>query len=276
MRTILYLGVLTGLCIFIGYTIGGQSGAFFAFFISILLNFFSYWFSASIVLKMYGAKELPKENFPHIYKIIQGLCLKNSMPMPRLFLIDMPQPNAFATGRDEQHAVVGISSSIMELLTDEELTGVLAHELSHIKNKDMLISSMAATLAGAISLISRILYFGGGRDEEGGGGSNAASFIIFLVLTPLIALLIQLAISRTREFEADTSGARLVGHGHGLASALQKLESYAKGHPSNGTSAERASSHLFIVNPFRPSFIMSLFSTHPPMEQRIQKLRILG
>lgn len=271
MRTILYLGVLTGLCIFIGYTIGGQSGAFFAFFIAILLNFFSYWFSASIVLKMYGAKELPREQSPEIYRIIQGLCLKNSMPMPKVFLIDMPQPNAFATGRDEQHAVVGISPSIVQLLSEEELAGVLAHELSHIKNKDMLISSMAATLAGAISLVSRIMYFGGGRDEE--GGSNMASFIIFLILTPLIALLIQLAISRTREFEADKSGAQLVGHGRGLASALQKLESFAKGHPTDGTSAQQASSHLFIVNPFRPSFVMSLFSTHPSTEERVQRLQ---
>lgn len=271
MRTILYLGVLTGLCIFIGYTIGGQNGAFFAFFIAILLNFFSYWFSASIVLKMYGAKELPREQSPKIYKIIQGLCLKNSMPMPKIFLIDMPQPNAFATGRDENHAVVGISPSIVQLLTEEELTGVLAHELSHIKNKDMLISSMAATLAGAISLVSRIMYVGGGRDEE--GGSNMASFIIFLILTPFIAFLIQLAISRTREFEADKSGAKLVGHGRDLAVALQKLESFAKGHPANGTSAQQASSHLFIVNPFRPSFIMSLFSTHPSTEERVQRLQ---
>lgn len=219
---------------------------------------------------MYGAKELAQDTFPDIYRIVGGLCLKNSMPMPRIFLIDMPAPNAFATGRDENHAVVGISPSIMQLLNEEELTGVLAHELSHIKNKDMLISSMAATLAGAISLVSRMMYFGGGRDEE--GGSNMASFIIFLILTPLIALLIQLAISRTREFEADKSGSQLVGHGHGLASALQKLESCAKGHPANGTSAQQASSHLFIVNPFQPSFIANLFSTHPPMEQRIQRL----
>lgn len=276
MRTVLYLGVLTGLCIFIGYTLGGQSGAFFAFFIAVLLNFFSYWFSASIVLKMYGGKELPRDQFPDIYRIIQELCLKNSMPMPRIFLIDMPQPNAFATGRDEHHAVVGVSHSIMQLLSEEELTGVLAHELSHIKNKDMLISSMAATLAGAISLIGRVAYMGAGRDEEGGGGSNTASFIILLVLTPLIALLIQLAISRAREFEADKSGAQLVGHGRGLATALQKLESFSKGHPTDGTPAQQASSHLFIVNPFRPSFIMNLFSTHPSMEERIRRLQTIA
>jgi len=275
MRTILYLGVLTGLCIFIGYMMGGENGAFIAFFIALLINFFSYWFSASIVLKMYGAKELPQEKFPDIYRIIQGLCLKNVMPMPRIFLIDMPAPNAFATGRNEHHAVVGISPSIMQLLNEEELTGVLAHELSHIKNKDMLISTMAATLAGAISMLSHTVYLGGGRNEEG-GSNNAVSFILLVVLTPIIAMLIQLAISRTREFEADASGAKLVGHGNGLASALQKLESFAKGRPLEASTAQQASSHLFIVNPFKPSFLMNLFSTHPSMEERIKRLRIIA
>jgi heat shock protein HtpX len=224
---------------------------------------------------MYKAKELPREKFPDIYTIIQGLCLKNSMPMPRVFLIDMPQPNAFATGRNEQHAVVGISPSIMQILTKEELTGVLAHELSHIKNKDMLISTMAATLAGAISLLGHVAFIGGGRDEEG-GSNNIASFIILAILTPFIASLIQLAISRTREFEADASGAKLIGHGTGLASALQKLESFAKGHPTQGTPAQQASSHLFIVNPFKPSFLMNLLSTHPSMEERIKRLNVIA
>lgn len=270
MRTVLYLAVLTGLFLAIGYYLGGQNGMFFALIIAAALNFGSYWFSSKIVLAMYGAKEMPREQYEALYRMITDLANRASLPMPKLYLIDMPTPNAFATGRDEHHAVVGVTRGIMEILTEDELRGVLAHELSHIKNKDMLVSTMAATLAGAISYLTQMIAFGGGRDGEGRG--NLITSLALLILTPLLAMLIQLAVSRAREYGADKSGAELLGHGMSLAAALRKLEAVAKARPLEGSEAQVATSHLFIVNPFKTGGLANLFSTHPPMQERIRRL----
>jgi heat shock protein HtpX len=270
MRTTIYLAVLTGLFIAIGFLLGGSEGAVLAFVLALAMNFASYWWSSTIVLKLYGAQPMSRQEYPWIFEAIEDLAVKASLPMPGVYLIPTEAPNAFATGRNEKHAVVGITQGILGLLSEEELRGVLAHELSHIKNRDVLVSTMAATLAGAISLIGRLAYFGGSDNEN---RSNAISFLLLVIVTPIIAMLIQLAISRSREYGADKSGAHLLGDGSALASALQKLGSFSKTHPVQGTPAQEAAAHLFIVNPFRASLFMSLLSTHPPMEERVKRLR---
>ncbi len=272
MRTTIYLAALTGLFIAIGFLFGGSNGAIMAFILAIAMNFVSYWWSSSIVLKIYGAKPMPREEYLWIFEMVEDLSKKAELPMPGIYLIPTDAPNAFATGRNEKHAIVGITQGILRLLTADELRGVLAHELSHIKNRDVLVSTMAATLAGAISLIARLAYFGGNDDNR----SNAMSFVLLVVATPIIAMLIQLAISRSREYGADKSGARMLGNGTQLASALQKLGSFAKVHPVQGTPAQESAAHLFIVNPFRASFFTKLLSTHPPMEERIKRLESIS
>lgn len=267
-RTFLYFAILMGLFIAVGALLGGSKGIIYAFFIAAALNFLSYWFSSSLVLAMYGAKEMKESDFPEIYRILRELSMKSSLPLPKVYLINIPQANAFATGRNEHHAVVGITMGILHLLTEDELRGVLSHELSHIKNKDMLIGTMSATLAGAISWIGHLFLFGQGNNDR----NNLFVSLVLFIITPLLALLIQLAISRTREFHADSSGAHLVGEGKHLASALRKLNEAVKKTPLATFSGGNATSHLFIVNPFKPSFFTNLFSTHPPMEERIKRL----
>lgn len=269
MRTVLYLGALTGLFLGIGYLLGGFEGALAAFFLATLLNVGSYWFSDKIVLALYQAKPLPREQAPELYTMVQELCTKYQLPLPRIYHIKDPSPNAFATGRNEQHAVLGITTGILDLMTLDELRGVLAHELSHIKNKDMLISTMAATLAGAISFLARSIYFFGGNDDR---RSETLSFIFFLIVTPILAILIQFAVSRTREYEADASGARLLGEGTTLAAALRKLKDGIARHPMHAAGGQAATAHLFIVNPFSLGFVGKLFSTHPPLDDRIARL----
>ncbi len=274
-KTFLLLSILTGLILGAGYFIGGQNGVIIALMLAAVMNFVSYWFSDRIVLAMYKAKPLPENIHPQLHASVRKIAEKMHIPMPRLYMVNLPVPNAFATGRNKEHAVVAVSPSILELLNERELEGVLAHELSHIQNRDILISSIAATLAGALSYLSQIAYYGmlfsGGKDDRGQRG-NPLVAILMIVITPIIATLLHLAISRSREFLADETGAKAIGASEGLASALLKLHGYSKQHPLIGQPKHEATAHLFIVNPFKPSVLLRLFSTHPPVEERVKRL----
>ena len=274
VKTALLLGALTGLLMLIGGLIGGKGGVYIAFIFAVILNFGSYWFSDKIVLKMYKAQEVSESSAPDLYNIVRNLAMKAGLPMPRIFIIPEETPNAFATGRNEKHAVVAVTEGIMRILKKEELEGVIAHELSHIKNKDMLISSIAATIAGAITMLATMAQwaaiFGGGSssDEEGGGG--IIGFIAMAIFAPLAAAVIQMAISRSREYLADARGASITKNPYGLASALEKLTNASQIIPMN---AKPSTAHLFIVNPLSGKAFMNLFSTHPPLAERIARLR---
>ncbi len=276
LKTTLLLGSLTGLIISGGYFWGGQNGALFALIISALMNFVSYWFSDKIVLAMYGAKEISEQENPRLYGIIQELTKKDGLPMPKIYKVNLPVPNAFATGRNEKHSAVAVTEGILGLLDEKELRGVLAHELSHVKNRDILISSVAATLAGAISYLAQMAYWGGmffGGDRQSRDRENVFGLLAFVILSPLIATLLHLALSRSREYGADKSGAQLCDDPLSLAAALQKLDLFSKNYPLAGTAKNEATSHLFIVNPFKPSLLLNLFSTHPPIEERVARLK---
>ena len=274
VKTALLLGALTGLLMLVGGLIGGKGGVYIAFIFAVILNFGSYWFSDKIVLKMYKAQEVSESSAPDLYNIVRNLALIASLPMPRVFIIPEETPNAFATGRNEKHAVVAVTEGIMRILKKEELEGVIAHELSHIKNKDILISSIAATIAGAISMLATMAQwaaiFGGGRsgDEDNGGG--IIGLIAMAIFAPLAAAVIQMAISRSREYLADARGASITKNPYGLASALEKLTNASQIIPMN---AKPSTAHLFIVNPLSGKAFMKLFSTHPPLEERIARLR---
>ncbi|MEK9183694.1 MAG: zinc metalloprotease HtpX [Patescibacteria group bacterium] len=279
IKTTLLLGGLTALTLAIGYYFGGQNGAFIALIFSIIMNFGSYWFSDKIVLAIYGAKEITQKDNPRLHEILRELSQEANLPKPRLYNINMPIPNAFATGRNENHAVVAITSGILKLLNEKELRGVLAHELSHIKNKDILISSIAATLAGAISYLAQMAYFagifaGGSRDDSQNNG-NAFGTLALFILAPIIATLLHLAISRSREYIADETGAHISKDPLALAEALKKLHGFSRAYPLIAKPKYEATAHLFIVNPFKPSFLMSLFSTHPPVEERVKRLEAI-
>lgn len=274
LKTTLLLGLLTGLILWFGGYVGGQSGMVIAFLFAMLMNFGAYWFSDKIVLAMYRAREVDPAQAPGLYRMVERLAQRAGLPMPRVFVIPSESPNAFATGRNPKHAVVAVTQGILKLMRDEELEGVLAHELAHVKNRDILISSIAATLAGAVMMLANMArwaaIFGGfgGRDEEDRGG--VLGLIFMAVLAPLAAMLIQFAISRTREFEADATGARIAGNPLGLASALEKLGLATRRIP---LQANPATSHMFIVNPLSGKSLLNLFSTHPPLEERIRRLR---
>lgn len=274
LKTTLFLGLLTGLVMAVGYYIGGQSGMVFALLASAAMNFGAYWWSDKLVLSTYGAKLAEQGVYPELYLMAGELTARAQLPMPRLFVVESDMPNAFATGRNEQHAVVAVTTGLLKILDKDELRGVLAHELAHIKNNDMLIGSIAATVAGAISYLVQMAYFanifGGSSDEDDGGGFIGA--IAMMILAPLIATLLHMAVSRSREYMADELGANIAGKTSGLASALAKLGSFTAAHETHGTPRQETAAHLFIVNPFKPSVMMSLFSTHPPMEERIAKL----
>jgi heat shock protein HtpX len=248
-----------------------------AFFIACAMNFFSYWFSDKIVLKMYGAQEIEERDNPVFYGMVRRLAEKATLPMPRVYIIPSESPNAFATGRNPQHAAVAATQGIMHILTPEELEGVMAHELAHVKNRDTLISTIAATIAGAISMLANMLQwaamFGGGRDDEEGGGSVIGG-IVLAIIAPIAAMIIQMAISRSREYLADDSGAHICDKPMALANALRKLHAGSQMIPMQDASP--ASAHLFIVNPLTGGGIMSLFSTHPPMEERIARLEAMA
>jgi heat shock protein HtpX len=272
-KTFFLMVVLTIIFVALGSMIGGAHGGMIAFAVALIMNFVSYWFSDRIVLSMYGARQVTESEAPNLYGIIASLSQKASLPMPRIYMIESDSPNAFATGRDPEHGVVAVTSGIMRLLGREELEGVLAHELSHIKNRDILIQTVAAAMAGAITMLGNVarfsLFFGGGRDDDNGGG-NIFSVIIFSVLAAFAAMLIQLAISRSREYLADEGGANLTGNPLFLANALKRLHQGIARRPME--EANPSTAHMFIVNPFTARGVLALFSTHPPMEERIHRL----
>ena len=276
-KTGLLLAVLTVMLVLLGGALGGQQGMMIAFILALAMNFVSYWFSDKIVLAAYGAQPIDEAAAPRLYAIVHRLATRADIPMPRVYLIPSETPNAFATGRNPQHAVVAVTEGIMRILDEEELEGVLAHELSHVKNRDVLIATVAATLAGAITYLAHMAQwtamFGGrsGDDEE--GGSNPIAMILLAVLAPIAALLVQMAVSRSREFQADATGARVAGRPWGLAKALEKLQMANQAMPM--ANATPATAHLFIVNPLSGQTLMRLFSTHPPLEERIARLRAM-
>ncbi len=274
IKTGLLLGALTGLLMLIGGWFGGQNGVIIAFFFAVAMNFGSYWFSDKIVLRMYRAKAVSEGEAPELYATVRNLALRASMPMPRVYIIPEETPNAFATGRNEQHAVVAVTEGILRMLGRDELEGVLAHELTHIRNRDILLGSIAATLAGAIVMLANMaqwaaMFGGAGRDDDE-GGSNIVGLIVMAVLAPVAATLIQMAISRSREFLADEGGAKISGKPYGLAGALDKLAQASQVIPMK---ANPSTAHMFIVNPLTGRSLMNLFSTHPPIEERIARLR---
>ncbi|HEV8616700.1 MAG TPA: zinc metalloprotease HtpX [Methylomirabilota bacterium] len=274
-KTAVLLAVLTAMLVVIGGAIGGQQGMVVAFFFAVAMNFFSYWFSDKIVLSMYGAQPIDESRAPRLYAIVRRLATRAGIPVPRVYLIPTETPNAFATGRNPQHAAIAVTEGIMRILDEDELEGVLAHELSHVTNRDILISTIAATLAGAITYLAHMAQwgamFGGARHDDEDGG-NPIAMLVLAILAPIAAMLVQMAVSRSREFQADATGARLAGRPWPLAKALEKLEVASKVEPMN---ASPATAHLFIVNPLSGQSLMRLFSTHPPIEERIARLRAM-
>jgi heat shock protein HtpX len=276
MKTTFLLALMTVLIILIGRALGGQQGMVLAFVLAGVMNLGSYWFSDKIVLRMYNAQEISPQEHPGIHQIVAELAQNAGIPKPRVYIIEDDSPNAFATGRNPQHAVVAVTTGVMRILSREELRGVLAHELGHVKNRDILIGSIAATMAGAIMMIANMArfaaIFGGGRssDEEGRGG-GIIGMLVLTIVAPLAAMLIQMAISRSREFLADASGAQLSHNPLSLASALEKLQRASQQIPM--ADAKPATAHMFIVNPLSGRSLMNLFSTHPPIEERIARLR---
>jgi heat shock protein HtpX len=273
LKTTFLLALLTVLLVLAGGAIGGRGGMTFALIMAGVMNFVSYWFSDKIVLAMYGAQEVTEAEQPEFYGLVRQLAARAGLPMPRVYIIPSDTPNAFATGRNPEHAAVAATTGILRVLSREELMGVMAHELSHVKHRDILISSIAATVAGAITYLAHMAQwaamFGGGRDrdEEGGG---LLGMLVMAIVAPLAALLIQMAISRSREYDADKGGAEVSGNPLYLAGALRKLEMANRQIPMEG--ATPATAHMFIVNPLTGGGLMSLFSTHPPIEERIKRL----
>jgi len=273
LRTTLLLGLLSCLLIIAGGAIGGRSGMTFALVMAGVMNLVSYWFSDKIVLSMYGARQVSEADLPEFYGMVRQLAISAGMPMPKVYLIESDTPNAFATGRNPEHAAVAATTGILRILSCEELMGVMAHELTHVRNRDILISSIAATIAGAITYLAHMAQwaamFGAGRDSDDEGGGGIFGIILMAILAPIAAMLIQMAISRSREYGADTGGAEISGNPLYLAGALRKLEIANQQIPMN---ANPATAHMFIVNPLTGSGMMALFSTHPPLEERIRRL----
>ncbi|HQF75449.1 MAG TPA: zinc metalloprotease HtpX [Syntrophales bacterium] len=274
LKTAVLLGALTGLLVLIGGYVGGQNGMLIAFLFAMGMNFFSYWFSDRIVLRMYQAQEVTPQQAPELHRMVQDLAMKAGLPMPRVYIIPGDTPNAFATGRNEKHAVVAVTEGILRILSREELEGVIGHELSHIKNRDILIGSIAATIAGAITMLANMAQwaaiFGGARGDDDEGGGGMIGMLFMAILAPIAAMLIQMAISRSREYLADDGGARVSGKPWALASALEKLQAASRAIPMN---ANPSTAHIFTVSPLSGRSFASLFSTHPPIEERIARLR---
>ncbi|HTD24709.1 MAG TPA: zinc metalloprotease HtpX [Terriglobales bacterium] len=275
LKTAFLLTFMTLFLMFVGQVLGGQNGLIWALIIASVMNFVAYFFSDKIALAMYRAQPITREQFPRVYNVVERLTQRIGLPMPKIYLIPTPSPNAFATGRNPKHASVAVTQGILELLDDEELEGVLAHELGHVRNRDILTSSIAATLAGAVTLLARSAYwaslfggYGGSRDDRN-RGSNPIVMLLMLIFAPLAAMLIQLWVSRTREYAADETGAHFTGNPEALARALQKLDAYSKRMP---LVASPSTAHLFIVKPYVSDLFSSLFSTHPPIPKRIERL----
>lgn len=279
-KTALLMTLLTVLFIVLGGLLGGRGGVMFAFGFAMLLNFFSYWYSHKIVLKMYRAKEVTEAEAPVLYKIVRNLATKGQLPMPKVYIMNNPTPNAFATGRNPEHGVVAVTTGIMELLDEDELEGVIAHELAHIHGRDILIGTIAATFAGAIMMLADWARFAamfgavGGDDEEGGSPLGIVAVILVSILAPIAAMLVQMGISRSREYLADERGAHLSGKPKALASALAKISGGVQHVPMQNANA--ATAHMFIMNPLKGKSMLSLFSTHPPVEERIKKLNAIA
>jgi heat shock protein HtpX len=275
-KTGLLLAVLTALLILIGGAVGGRQGMIVAFFFAVVMNFFSYWFSHKIVLAMYQAQPVDEASAPRLYSIVRRLVTRAGIPMPSVYLIPTDTPNAFATGRDPAHAVIAVTEGLLRILDEDELEGVLAHELAHVKNRDMLISTIAATLAGAITYLAHMAQwaaiFGGRGHSDDDEGTNPIAAIVMAILAPIAAMLIQMAVSRSREYQADATGARIAGKTWGLSKALEKLQMAQQVIPMQ---ANPATAHLFIVNPLSGRSFATLFSTHPPLEERIERLRAM-
>ncbi|UPU37926.1 zinc metalloprotease HtpX [Geomonas paludis] len=276
LKTTFLLALLTVLMVTMGQALGGRSGMMMAFVLALGMNFFSYWFSDKIVLSMYGAKEIGPQDHPTFYNLVRNLAARAGLPMPKVYIIPSDSPNAFATGRNPEHAAVAATEGILRILSPEELEGVMAHELAHVQNRDILVGTIAATFAGAISMIGNMLQWGamlgGGRsdDEEGGGIGGLVGSLAMAIIAPIAAMLIQMAVSRSREYLADASGAEICGRPLALASALRKLHMASQALPMQ--EARPATAHMFIVNPLTGGGVMQLFSTHPPMEERIARL----
>ena len=266
-KTAFLLTGMTLLLMFIGRLFGGQNGMLLALVIAAVMNFTAYFFSDKIALATYRAQPVTREQLPRVYSVVERITQKIGLPMPKIYVIPTDSPNAFATGRNPKHASVAVTQGILNLLNDEELEGVLAHEIGHVSNRDILISSIAATLAGAITFLARFsFFFGGGRDDRRGGGLTA---LLMLILAPFAAILIQMAVSRSREYQADATGAHYTGNPYALASALAKLDSYSRRAPLVATPS---TAHLFIIQPFLGMNFGNLFSTHPPIAKRIERL----
>ena len=274
LKTALLLGLLTGLILLVGGLLGGRAGVVIAFVFAVAMNFGSYWFSDKIVLRMYRAQPVTPQQAPRLHAIVDRLVARAGLPKPALYVLPEAAPNAFATGRNPEHAAVAVTEGMLRAMSEEEVEGVVAHELAHVKNRDILIASVAATIAGAVSMLAHMAQWGamfggfGGRDQERGG--NAFTLLATALLAPFAALIIQMAISRSREYAADATGAQMAGNPHGLASALEKLGAYNRRVPMH---ADPATSHLFIVAPLTGGSFLKLFSTHPPLEERIRRLR---
>jgi len=276
LKTTLLLGLLTGLLMWVGRAIGGPNGLVVALLVAVAMNFGSYWFSDRLVLRMYGARELGPEEAPELHAMVRELAAAGQMPMPRLYLVPSDSPNAFATGRSPEHAAVAVTDGILRILSRDELRGVLAHELSHVRNRDTLISAIAATLAGVVMMVADMarfaaLFGGMRRDDDRDGG--VLEGLAMMILAPIAAMLIQMAVSRSREYQADATGARVSGRPDALAAALEKIAVVSDRVP---LPANPATAHLFIVNPLSGRFLANLFSTHPPVEERIRRLRAMA
>jgi len=278
LKTGFFLAVLAVLFVTVGSLIGGKSGALIALIFAGIMNVGAYWFSDRIVLAMYGAYEVSESEAPELYSIVRELTTRANLPMPKVYIMDNPTPNAFATGRNPSHAAVAVTTGIMNLLDRDELRGVIGHELSHIKHRDILISTIAATIAGAISYLSHmamwgLMFSGGGRDDEDRNPLGAILAIVAMIIAPIAAMLVQMAISRSREYKADEGGARLCGNPLALANALRKLQAGVRRIPMN---ANPATAHMFIVSPLAGGGMTALFSTHPPIEERIARLEAMA
>jgi heat shock protein HtpX len=277
LRTAILLAGLTALFMGVGYLIGGQTGALIALVIAAGMNLISYWNADKLVLSMHGAQEVDQRTAPDLVNLVAGLAERAGLPMPRVFIMDNPQPNAFATGRNPEHAAVAVTTGLMERMNREELAGVLAHELAHIKNHDTLIMTITATIAGAISMLAQFgIFFTGGHRNNNSGGLGIIGTLAMVILAPIAAMLVQMAISRTREYAADNLGARIAGRPEWLASALGKLETAAHAIPNEAAEHNPATAHMFIVNPLSGRGMDNLFTTHPSTENRIAALQQLA